>query len=152
MILFNEEITQKLNDLLEHTYDAERGYKLAQEMVVNPAIKRFLGDKVQQRYNFGHQLRIEIIEHGYLRDNGGRIKGNVYRTWMKLTKGLTEKQTGIVLKEVERGQNESLRMYNDLLQDERMLLPESTKKLLIKQRNSIRAARHMADNTKELMA
>ena len=117
-----------------------------------PLSKGFLGDKVQQRYNFGHQLRIEIIEHGYLRDNGGRIKGNVYRNWLDLTKRLTEKQTGIILKEVERGQIESLRMYNDLLQDERLLLPESTKKLLVRQRNSIRAARHMADNTRELMA
>lgn len=152
MILFKEEITQKLNDLLEHTYDAERGYKLAQEKVVNLAVKRFLGDKVQQRYNFGHQLRIEIIEHGYLRDNGGRIKGNVHRTWMDLTMRLTEKQTGIILKEVERGQNESLRMYNDLLQDERLFLPESTKNLLIKQRNSIRAALNIAEDTKELMA
>jgi hypothetical protein len=50
---YSEKITNRLNELLARTYDAEKGYKLAQEKVNNISVKKFLSDKVQQRYNFG---------------------------------------------------------------------------------------------------
>lgn len=42
---YSEKISNRLNNLLEKTYDAEKGYKLGAEKVENPSIKRFLENK-----------------------------------------------------------------------------------------------------------
>ncbi|MBT8290907.1 MAG: PA2169 family four-helix-bundle protein, partial [Muriicola sp.] len=58
---YSEKISNKLNDLLILTYDAKRGYSLAAEKVENPAVKSFLEDKANQRFNFGQELKSEIL-------------------------------------------------------------------------------------------
>ncbi len=80
---YTEKISNKLNDLLILTYDAKRGYKLAAEKVDNPTVKKFLEDKANQRYNFGHELKSEIVEYGNLPADSGSIKGDFHRAWMK---------------------------------------------------------------------
>jgi len=68
---YSERISNRLNDLLTRTYDAEKGYKLVQEKVYNSNIKKFLSDKIQQRYRFGHELKAEIQNFGKLLEKGG---------------------------------------------------------------------------------
>lgn len=137
---YSEKITNRLNDLLEKTYDAEKGYKLAQEKVENTAVKKFLSDKVQQRYNFGHELKTEIKNFGEHPEKGGSIKGQVHRTWMNLSTALSSNNTEQILDEVKRGEKASLEEYNDILKDENMVLAPSTENLLKKHRNEIKEA------------
>ena len=137
---YTEKISNKLNELLEKTYDAEKGYKLAAEKVEVPAVKEFLNDKVKQRYTFGHELKTEIREYGELPDKGGSFKGDLHRTWMNLTSTLSGNETERILEEVERGEKASLEQYDEILDDKDMTLPPSTEQLLRSQRNAIQAA------------
>jgi len=137
---YTEKISNKLNELLEKTYDAEKAYKLAAEKVEVPAVKEFLNDKVKQRYTFGHELKTEIREYGELPDKGGSFKGDLHRTWMNLTSTLTGNETERILEEVERGEKASLQQYDEILDDKEMTLPPSTEQLLRSQRNAIQAA------------
>ena len=141
---YSEKISNKLNNLLEKTYDAEKGYKLAAEKVSKPAVHRFLNDKVRQRYTFGHELKAEIQEFGQLPDKGGSIKGELHKTWMNLTSTLSGNETEKILEEVERGEKATLKEYNDLLSDEELTFPPSTRDLLTKQRDAIEAALNTA--------
>ena len=134
---YSEKVTNKLNELLEKTYDAERGYKLAVDKVEEPTIKKFLNDRVQQRYNFGHQLKKEIAEFGKLPEKGGSFKGDLHRVWMNLTASLSPNETERILNEVERGERASLNDYNDILNNSDFQLPMSTENMLKEQRDAI---------------
>lgn len=46
------EMSNRLNELLERTYDAEKGFKQAAENVKNPVIKEFFEKRSKQRYEF----------------------------------------------------------------------------------------------------
>ncbi|MDC6403754.1 MULTISPECIES: ferritin-like domain-containing protein [Maribacter] len=137
---YSEKISNRLNDLLTKTYDAEKGYKLAQDKVDNPTVKKFLADKVQQRYNFGHELKREIQTYGELPDKGGSTKGDLHRTWMNLSASLSSNSTERILEEVERGEKASLEEYNEILKDDNMELAPTTQEILIKHRNQIESA------------
>lgn len=137
---YTEKISNRLNDLLTKTYDAEKGYKLAQDKVENPTIKKFLGDKVQQRYNFGHELKKEIQTFSQLPEKGGSAKGDLHRTWMNLTTTFTSNDTERILEEVERGEKASLNEYDEILNDKEMVLAPSTENMLTKHRNEIKSA------------
>lgn len=149
---YSEKISNRLNDLLTRTYDAEKGYKLAQEKVDNPSVKKFLGDKIQQRYNFGHELKNEITNFGELPEKGGSLKGDIHRTWMNLTSTISSDDTERILEEVERGEKASLEEYNEILNDDDMVLEPSTENLLIKQRNAIKEALNNAKMYEELVS
>ncbi|MBC2838638.1 PA2169 family four-helix-bundle protein [Robiginitalea sp. SC105] len=137
---YTEKISNQLNDLLEKTYDAEKGYKLAADKVEVPAVKQFLNDKVKQRNMFGHELKAEIREFGELPDKGGSVKGDLHRTWMNLTSTLTGNETERILEEVERGEKATLERYDEILGNKENVLPPSTEQLLRNQRNAIQAA------------
>ena len=123
---YSEKISNRLNDLLTRTYDAEKGYTLAKENVENPSIKKFLEDKVQQRYNFGHELKEEIKNFGELPEKGGSIKGDLHRSWMNLTTALSSNNEERILEEVERGEKASIEEYDDLLNDSAIVFAPST--------------------------
>jgi uncharacterized protein (TIGR02284 family) len=137
---YTEKISNKLNDLLNLTYDAKRGYTLAAEKVDNPAIKKFLKDKANQRYNFGHELKSEIAEYGNLPEDSGSIKGDFHRAWMKFITTISSNESERMLEEVERGEKKILNSYNDILDNKEWILPSSTRDLLLRQREAISSA------------
>ncbi|NNJ89209.1 MAG: PA2169 family four-helix-bundle protein [Eudoraea sp.] len=137
---YTEKISNKLNDLLILTYDAKSGYTLAAEKVENPAIKKFLEDKANQRYNFGHDLKSEIVEYGNLPEDSGSIKGDFHRAWMKFISTVSPNETERMLEEVKRGEKKILDSYNDILDNKEWILPSSTRDLLVKQREAISSA------------
>ncbi len=149
---YTEKISKKLNNLLEKTYDAEKGYKLAVEKVKTPSVHRFLNDKVQQRNTFGRELKSEIEQYGKLPNEGGSFKGDLHRTWMNLMSTISGNETERILEEVARGEKASLKEYNDILSDEELSLPPSTRNLLSKQRDAIQAAMNTSRVYEELVS
>ena len=63
---------------------------------------------------------------------------------MNLTSTLSGNETEKILEEVERGEKATLKEYNDLLSDEELTFPPSTRDLLTKQRDAIEAALNTA--------
>ncbi|WP_088340351.1 ferritin-like domain-containing protein [Robiginitalea sediminis] len=141
---YSEKISNQLNDLLTKTIDAEKGFSVASEKVDAPEVKAFLRDKVKQRNAFGHELKSEIREFGKLPEKDGSLKGDLHRSWMKLSGALSTNQTERILEEVERGEKASLENYNEILTNTDMTLPPSTKKMLERQRDSIQASLNTA--------
>lgn len=128
-------ISSKLNELLEKTYDAEKGYKSAAENSSDSKLVAFFENKSTERYNFGHQLKSEIKAFGKEPDKGDSVTAKVHRTWMDLKAFFASDDTEAMLEEVIRGEKAALEEYNEILAD--AALPPTTLEILIRQRDII---------------
>ena len=131
----SNDVTEKLNELLEKNYDAEKGFQNAADDVKNEKLKAFFSEKARQRYNFGHELKTEISKFGKTPDKGTSLKGDIHRSWMDLKSALTSDKEEEVLEEVIRGEKAALEEYNEAISNQDF--PPSTVNLLLKQRNAI---------------
>jgi uncharacterized protein (TIGR02284 family) len=127
-----------LNLLLVRSYDAEKGYKKASEDVENVLLKNFLDKHSQQRYEFGHQLKAEVRNLGGEPQDGTSLLGDIHRAWIDFRSALATKDELAVLDECERGEDTAIKNYEEVLAD--TTLPESTRTLLMKQRDLIAEA------------
>lgn len=128
-------ISSKLNELLEKTYDAEKGYKSAAKNSSDPKLVTFFETKSAERYNFGHQLKSEIKAFGKAPDTGDSITAKAHRNWMDLKAFFASDDTGAMLEEVIRGEKAALEEYNEVLANK--ALPPTTLEVLIRQRDII---------------
>ncbi|MFV8836917.1 ferritin-like domain-containing protein [Salinimicrobium soli] len=130
-----KEMADRLNDLLEKNYDAEKGYKNAANDIKNQRLKEFFKQKAQQRYDFGHELKSEIRNFGETPDKGSSFTADAHRAWMDLKAALTSDKEESVLEEAIRGERAAVEDYNEAI--DKTNFPPSTENLLIKQRNAI---------------
>ncbi len=135
MTTYSKEVGNKLNDLLEKTYDAEKGFKKAAENVDHSGLKNYFNQKAQQRYDFGHELKDEIKAFGQDVDKGGSITGSAHRTWMDVKALFSSDNEEAMLEEAIRGEEASVEEYNDVLSE--TTLPTSTQTILMQQKNKI---------------
>ena len=142
---YTVEMSNKLNDLLERTYDAEKGFKQVADKVDNTIIKEFFENRAKQRYDFGHALKAEIKSFGQEPEKGGSLKGKAHRTWIDFKSIFTNENEEVMLEEVKRGEEEAIETYNDILHDKEFVLPPTTESLLMRQRNAIRETLETAE-------
>ncbi|TBW27954.1 PA2169 family four-helix-bundle protein [Gramella sp. KN1008] len=135
---YSEEISGMINELLEKTYDAEKGYKLAAEKVKNTNLQRFFRDRAQERYDFGHELKSEIRNFGETPSKGSSLVGDAHRSWMNLKASLSGDKDEAVLEEAIRGERAAVEEYEKVLRKSE--IPASTGNILMKQKNAIVAA------------
>lgn len=132
---YTEEVGKKLNDLIERTYDAEKGYKKAAENVDHSGLKNYFNTKAQQRYDFGHELKTEIKAFGQEVDKGGSVAGTLHRAWMDTKALFSSNNEESMLEESIRGEKAAVEEYNDVMGD--VNLPSSTKSVLQNQKSKI---------------
>lgn len=135
MATYTEQVGNKLNNLLEKTYDAEKGFKNAAENVENNSLKSYFNQKAQERYDFGHELKGEIKSFNQDVDKGGSLVGDAHRAWMDVKKIFTSDNEESMLEEAIRGEKSSVEEYNEVLNE--TSLPLSTKNVLEKQKTII---------------
>jgi len=135
---YSEDVANKLNELLEKNYDAEKGYKFAAEKVKNPQLQSFFSERAKERYDFGHELKSEIRNFGEAPEKGSSLAGDAHRTWMNLKTSFSSDKEEAVLEEAIRGEKAAIEEYNEVLKDTN--LPASTGNILVKQRDSITAS------------
>lgn len=135
MSTYSEKIGDRLNSLLEKTYDAEKGYKKAAENVENSPLKNFFEQKAQQRYDFGHQLKEEIKSFGQEVEKGDSLASKAHRSWMDIKALFSSDDEEAMLEEAIRGEKAAIEEYEDVLKETN--LPPSTHMLLSEQKNSI---------------
>ncbi len=141
---FTEKMSNKLNELLEKNYDAEKGYKKAAENVENAKLKQFFKEQAQQRYDFGHQIKSEIKNYGESPDKGGSTTGAMHRTWMDIETAFSSNNEETILNEVQKGEKAAIEEYDEVIQD--TTLPPTTQQILTKQRDAIQNACQSAKN------
>ncbi len=135
MKTYSEDVGNKLNDLLEKTYDAEKGFKKAAENVEHTGLKNYFNQKSQERYDFGHELKNEIKAFGQEVDKGGSTTGAAHRTWMDIKALFSSDNKESMLEEAIRGEESAVEEYDDILSETN--LPNSTQVLLMQQKNKI---------------
>ena len=135
MSTYTEEIGNKLNDLLEKTYDAEKGFKKAADNIDNTALKTYFKQKAQERYDFGHELKSELKAFNQDIDKGGSITGAAHRTWMDVKALFSSENEESMLEEAIRGEKSAIDEYSDVINE--TSLPTSTKSILESQKNKI---------------
>ena len=142
--MYTEEMTKKINDLLEKNYDAEKGYKKAAEIVDNNKLKQFFEEQAQNRYDFGNTLKDEIKNIGSTPDKGGSTTGDLHRAWMDIKSTFTSQDEEAILKEVQKGEEAAVEEYTNVIND--TTLPPTTKTILEQQRNNVQSALQNAKN------
>jgi uncharacterized protein (TIGR02284 family) len=138
MKTYTETVGNKLNNLLEKTYDAEKGYKKAAENTDHTYLKSYFEKKAQQRYDFGHELKSEIKSFGQEIDKGDSITSKAHRAWMDVKAMFASDNEEAMLEEAIRGEKASLEEYSEVLQES--TLPPSTQRVLENQKASIETA------------
>ncbi|MCW8980388.1 PA2169 family four-helix-bundle protein [Altibacter sp.] len=141
---YTEKMSNKLNQLLEKNYDAEKGYKKAAEIVDNSKLKQFFESQAQNRYDFGHELKTEIRNYGETPEKGTSTTADMHRTWMDIKSTFTSNDEEAILNEVQRGEEKAVEEYDEIIND--ITLPPTTQNLLTKQRESIKSALQSAKN------
>lgn len=134
----NTEIIEELNDILAKCYDAENGYKEASLAANSTSLKSMFDEYVQQRYEFGHEIKNEIKALGGEVDKGGTLAGTMHRAWMDFRASITDNDEVAILNEAIRGENNALDNYRDAMED--IPITSSVYTTLVKQRNRIRTA------------
>ena len=132
---YTKEVGSKLNELLERTYDAEKGFKKAAENTEHSALKSYFNQKAQERYDFGHELKSEIRSFGQEVEKGGSATGALHRTWMDVKSFFSADDEEAMLEEAIKGEKAAVEEYDEVLQE--TSLPTSTKNVLMAQRNKI---------------
>lgn len=148
MSTYTEEVGEKLNDLLEKTYDAEKGFKKAAENTDHGNLKSYFQRKAQQRYDFGHELKEEISRFGQEVEKGGSATGAVHRTWMDIKALFSSDDAESMLEEAIRGEKSSVDEYGDVLED--TSLPSSTRNLLMRQKDAIESGLSTIEKLEDL--
>ncbi|TSE09149.1 ferritin-like domain-containing protein [Aquimarina algiphila] len=135
MKTYSEEVGNKLNDLLEKTYDAEKGFKKAAENSDHAGLKNYFSQKSQERNSFGHELKSEIKAFGQEVDKGGSLTGSLHRTWMDVKAFVSADNAESMLEEAIRGEEAAVKEYSEVLSQ--TSLPTSTQTILMQQKNRI---------------
>ncbi|TXD85202.1 PA2169 family four-helix-bundle protein [Subsaximicrobium wynnwilliamsii] len=148
MSTYTEEVGKKLNELLEKTYDAEKGFKNAAEQIEHPALKSYFNQKAQERYNFGHELKTEIKSFGQEVDKGGSLTGSAHRAWMNVKALFSGDNEESMLEEAITGEKASVEEYNEVLQE--TSLPSSTRSILNSQKQTIETGLSNIKNLEDL--
>ena len=132
---YTEEVGNKLNELLEKTYDAEKGFKKAADNTEHPQLKAFFESKSKQRYDFGHELKTEIKSFGQEIDKGDSVAGKVHRAWMDVKALFSLDNEEAMLEEAIRGEKSAIEEYDEVLGD--TSLPSTTATILRSQKEAI---------------
>ncbi|MDP5061706.1 MAG: PA2169 family four-helix-bundle protein [Maribacter sp.] len=135
MSTYTEQVGEKLNELLEKTYDAEKGYKKAAENTENEQLKSFFDSKASQRYDFGHELKAEIKSFGQEIDKGDSITGKAHRAWMDVKALFSSDSAEAMLEEAIRGEKAAIEEYEEVLKE--TSLPSTTATILRSQKEAI---------------
>jgi uncharacterized protein (TIGR02284 family) len=147
METYTEKVGSKLNDLLEKTYDAEKGFKKAAENVKNSNLKNYFERKAQERYDFGHALKTEITQFGQSPEKGDSFASKAHRSWMDIKNFFSSDNEEAMLEEAIKGEKAAIDEYNEVLREN--TLPPSTETLLTQQKQKIESGlnsiKHMED-------
>ncbi|WP_276165352.1 ferritin-like domain-containing protein [Zobellia alginiliquefaciens] len=135
MSTYTEEVQTKLNNILEKTYDAEKGFKKAADHAKSTDLKTFFSRKGEERYNFGHELKTEMVRFGQEIDKGGSATGAMHRSWMDVKAWFSADNDEAMLEEAITGEKAAIDEYKEVLND--TSLPSSTATLLTQQMNKI---------------
>lgn len=135
METYTEKVGEKLNEILEKTYDAEKGFNKAAEHADSHDLKAYFSRKASERTTFGHDLKREITAYGQEVKKDGSVAGSMHRGWMDVKAWFSADNDESMLEEAITGEKAAVEEYKDVLKETN--LPPSTSTLLTQQMGKI---------------
>lgn len=117
----HDHTVKELNQLLEKSYDAEKGYKNAIEKVESPRLKKFFQERALDRSRFATEIHNELHKLNEEPTTKGSTAGAFHRTWMDIKTAWSSDHEETILEECIRGEKASVKEYKEALKGETML-------------------------------
>lgn len=148
MAVTREELVACLNDLIEASYDAERGFRSAAEHVSTDNLKTYFRRCSDQRAQFASELQGELRLLGEVATQTGSVSGAFHRGWMNLNAAIAGGDEAI-LSECEWGEDSALRNYERVLKQH---LPPTVLPVVKHQYTQIKETHHHIHNVERKVA
>ncbi len=149
MSLFKESTVNKLNDLIEKAYDAEKGFKKASNHVESPRLKHFFIEKARERSGYINELSSTLRKQGMeVTENDGSTFGALHRAWIDTKALFSMDNDESMLEEVRNGEKAAIDDYDDILDN--CELNPTTRDVLLKQKIAIQASHDKADYLEDI--
>ena len=113
-----DEIVDTLNDLIQITEDSHEGYRKSAEDADEQDLKSLFNDFSAQRGAMVRDLQKHVAEQGGAPEASGTILGGAHRFFIDLKSSVLGRDRTALLQEVERGENEAIRRYEQALDKE----------------------------------
>jgi uncharacterized protein (TIGR02284 family) len=111
-----ETVVDTLNDLIRITEDSHEGYRKSAEDVDDPVLKEVFNDLAAQRGAMVRELQKLVAEQGGAPESSGTVLGGAHRVLIDLKAAVLGRDRHAILAEVERGESEAVRRYEQALQ------------------------------------
>ena len=126
-----------VNHVISVCKDAQEGFEGAAEAVKNPQLSAMFREYSSQRSSFASELEAALSNLGAKADHPSGVAGKLHSGWMALKGALTGHSSHQILEETERGEDLSLKRYQDALAHQ---LPEPIRVLLERQYKEVQEA------------
>lgn len=123
-------IVHDLSDLLTRNYDAEKGYVKAAEKVEHEGLKNYMIARAENRYDFGHELKVIIKGLDGAVYKGTSFEGDLHRLWIDFKNAVTSGD-GAIFEECIRNEQNFIEKYREMLSEDSF--PESLRTRLNRQ-------------------
>ncbi len=117
----HDKTVHQLNQLLEKSYDAEKGYKQAIKETESTRLQRFFQDRAAVRSQFATELHDALHSLNEEPTTTGSTTAALHRTWMDVKTKFTSDNEEAILEECIRGEKASLEDYKEALKAETIL-------------------------------
>ncbi|AFL82572.1 hypothetical protein Aeqsu_3137 [Aequorivita sublithincola DSM 14238] len=115
----SEEISKKINLLIEKNNDAYKGFKKASENAESTHLRDYLLQQASERQSFAHKLsgNLKAYNPDFKIDTDGSATGSVHRAWIDIKATLSLDDDESILEECIRGDKASVEEYREFLTD-----------------------------------
>ncbi|UEM21753.1 PA2169 family four-helix-bundle protein [Skermanella mucosa] len=110
-----DEIVDTLNDLIQITEDSHEGYRKSAEDAQDPDLKTLFNDLSAQRGAMVRDLQKHVAEQGGAPEASGTMLGGAHRFFVDLKSAVMGRDRAAIIQEVERGETEAVRRYEQAL-------------------------------------
>lgn len=113
--MMEENIAEKIKELLRVLYDSFNGYKECSDKIDNAKLKEIFLTLSLQRLKQIREINDQVKDH--IRDlpDKGTISGSLHRTFVTLKSFITNNDEKSIIAEVKKGENTLIDAYVDLL-------------------------------------
>lgn len=111
----DSDVIDALNDLIETCRDGEYGFRASAEQAKAQPLKTTLMARATECQHAAEQLAQQVLSLGGKAEDGGSTAGALHRGWVAVKTKLTSYDDLAVLEECERGEDNALKRYRDVL-------------------------------------
>ena len=134
-MIYNDNVVDVLNDLLESSRDGEQGFRASAEHARAGELQSLFRRRAEECALAAAELAQAVLAHGGTPSDDGTFSGALHRSWMAIKTALSSNDDKIVLEECERGEDAAVAHYQKALEH---ALPPDVRALVQRQAEGAR--------------